>query len=409
MSRRRAADAPIRPSRLDGRDLAAEALAGLLRHPGRALLTSLGTTLGVATFVAVLGLAATAAARVDSRFHAVTGAEVVVEDAGTRDASDPFPPDAETRVRQVNGVVGGGVYRRVPQRSPVRAGPAGVDVAAADVSVFAASPGLFTVVQPRLAAGRTFDAFHDRTGARVAVLGAGVARRLGVGSLDTPSAVFINDVRYTVIGLLDRVERLPELTSAVTIPTGSLAAVASTSNGGDAPKMLVVTRLGAAPQVAEELPLALRPDAPDALRVLPPTDPGRLPDAVRADLGAYFLILAGLCLLVGAVGIANTTLLAVRERMLEIGLRRALGATRRQVTAHVLAESAALGGLGGLFGCCTGVITVVGVAVALGWTPVAEPWTIALAPPLGIVVGMAAGAYPAIRAGRIEPAEALRR
>ncbi|MEV0897787.1 ABC transporter permease [Actinoplanes sp. NPDC049802] len=402
----------IELSAISPRDLIGEALAGILQRPGRSLLTCLGTVLGVGAFVAVLGLTATASGQIGSRFNALVATEVTVEDSGKTDPDlvpTPFPPDADARLARVNGVVGGGVYWPVPAAgAPVRAAPVGDAAMGRNIPVMAVTPGLFTAVAPRMTAGRTFDAYHEGAGAQVAVLGAGIARQLGITSLSTRPAVFIGEVPYRVIGIADQVRRMPALLLTVMIPSGS-APVIGAAPGDERPKMLIATELGAARQVAAEVPRALRPDAPDTLTALPPPDPRELRDEVDGDLGSLFLMLAGVCLVIGAVGIANTTLVAVLERVGEIGLRRSVGARGIHIAAQFLAESGVLGALGGLFGCSIGVVAVVTTAAVKGWTPIAEPLTVALAPLIGLAAGLLAGAYPAYRAARIEPVEALRR
>ncbi|MFH9014722.1 ABC transporter permease [Streptomyces sp. NPDC017943] len=125
-------------------------------------------------------------------------------------------------------------------------------------------------------------------------------------------------------------------------------------------------------------------------------------------MDSLFLLLSGVSLAIGTVGIANTTLIAVLERTGEIGLRRALGARRRHVTAQFLTESALIGSVGGLIGAAAGVLAVVTVALLQQWTPVLPTAVAFLAPLLGTLTGLLAGACPALRASRVEPVDAFR-
>jgi macrolide transport system ATP-binding/permease protein len=121
-----------------------------------------------------------------------------------------------------------------------------------------------------------------------------------------------------------------------------------------------------------------------------------------------FLLLGGLSLIVGAIGIANITLVSVMERTGEIGLRRAIGATRAHIAAQFLFESASMGVVGGILGASLGVIVVVAVSAYQFWTPVLDPAAPFLAPLIGGLIGLLSGAYPALRAARLEPVEAFR-
>lgn len=159
----------------------------------------------------------------------------------------------------------------------------------------------------------------------------------------------------------------------------------------DGAKMLVSTRLGAATQVAQESPMALDPAHPQYFEAVPPPDPRSLRGKVTGDLDQLFLLLAAICLFIGTVGIANTTLVAVLERTSEIGLRRAPGARGRQITTQFLTESATLGALGGLVGTSLGTLTDVGVAIARDWTPVIHSMTVTTAPAIGLTTGLPAG------------------
>ncbi|GAA2977195.1 ABC transporter permease [Streptomyces drozdowiczii] len=401
-------------SRLTAHDLVAEATAGILQRPARSVLTALGTVLGVGAFIAVLGLTGTAASQIDTRFDKLTATEVGVEDTGGRDAARvplSFPADADARIGGLNGVEAAGVYWRVrlgPQDA-VRSSPlAATGGADAQTQVIAASPGVLRAANSRYSQGRSFDGFHETHHQQVAVLGKAAAARLGITTLRTAPAVFIGDVAFTVIGIVDDVDRKPELLMSVMVPRTTAERVWGPPTDSRA-QMLIATRLGAATQIAHEAALALRPEHPDYFNAVPPPDPRTLRTAVSGDLSALFLLLAAVCLVIGAVGIANTTLVAVMERTGEIGLRRALGARGRHITAQFLAESAALGLIGGLVGTSLGTATVVSVSAFREWTPVVDPMTLAAAPLLGLATGLLAGLYPAWRASRIAPVEALRR
>ncbi|MFC8370705.1 MULTISPECIES: ABC transporter permease [unclassified Streptomyces] len=401
-------------SRLALRDLLSEAVAGMLQRPARAVLTALGTVLGVGSFIAVLGLTATAASQIDTRFNALTATEVGVVDVGSGNAAAPalsFTEDAEARISRLNGVQAAGVYWnvRLGPEDGVRAAPVGkANGADAQTQVIAASPGIWPAARAGFAQGRGFDDFHDRHRQAVAVIGSATAARLGITTLHTRPAVFIGGSSFTVIGILEDVERKPELLMSVTVPR-SVAERTWGTPSGEGARMIISTELGAAGQIAEEAALALRPEHPEYFRVTPPPDPRSLRTAVSDDLSQLFLLLAGVCLVIGAVGIANTTLVAVMERTGEIGLRRALGARGIHITSQFLAESTALGLVGGLVGTSIGTVVVVSVAAAKRWTPVLDPATLAVAPALGLATGLLAGLYPAWRASRIPPVEALRR
>jgi putative ABC transport system permease protein len=395
------------------RDLLQEAAAGMLQRPARSALTALGTVLGVGTFVAVLGLTATTSSQIDARFSALTATEVTVEDTGgERPDLVPlsFPDDADARVEALGGARHAGVYWAVPLPGDetVRAAPVGDSGAGESVKVVAASPGVLAAAGPTLGQGRTFDRFHDDRREQVAVIGSALAARLGVTSLETQPAVFIGGQPFTVIGILSDVDRKPDLLLSVIVPAKAAKAIWGPP-GEERARMIVSTELGAARQIAREAPLALDPAHADRFKSVPPPDPRQLRSGVSSDLDQLFLLLAGICLVIGAVGIANTTLVAVLERTGEIGLRRSLGARGRHITAQFLAESGALGLLGGLVGTSLGTITVVGVSFVREWTPVVHPATVAAAPAIGLLTGVLAGLYPAWRASRIQPVEALRR
>ncbi|MCX4779781.1 ABC transporter permease [Streptomyces sp. NBC_01264] len=404
----------MRPSVFGWRDVLSESLAGMLQRPGRSALTGLGTVLGVGTFVAILGLTTTTSSQIDTRFNALSATEVNVEDiAHEQDefAGPAFPKDADARIEHLNGVEHAGVFWpvRLTAEEAVRSSAVvGDRLAQGSTDVVAASPGVLAAAGARLAEGRLYDAYASEHEAPVAVIGTGVADRLGITTLETNPAIFIGGRPFTVVGIIADTDRKADLLLSVVVPHTTAERIWGAPDSGGA-KMLITTRIGAAAQIGHEAPTALRPDHPEYFKSVPPPDPKMLRGQVGDDLNRLFLLLAAICLVIGAVGIANTTLVAVLERTGEIGLRRALGARGRHITVQFLAESGALGALGGLVGTSLGVLTVVTVAVFRDWTPVVHPATAAAAPVIGLLTGLVAGLYPAWRAARVQPAEALRR
>jgi hypothetical protein len=232
---------------------------------------------------------------------------------------------------------------------------------------------------------------------------------LGISSLQQQPAIFIGGQPFTVIGIIASDQRLPQLNLGVTVPTSTALRLWGKPQAGQGASMLIHTRLGAAQVVAGQVPIALRPDNPKLLSAAAPPSPTQLKHAVTTSLNTLFLALAGIALVVGAIGIANTTLVAVLERTSEIGLRRALGARPRHIGTQFLTESTALGLFGGLVGASLGVLTTLVVTIYHHWTALLDPRVVLAAPVVGGVVGLLAGLYPALRASTVEPADALRR
>ena len=400
---------PIAPSGMSVGDLADESLAGLFARPGRMSLTVLGTVIGLAALVATLGLSRTAGNRIVGHFDALAATEIVVSRSATASPeASALPWDAPARIERLNGVVAAGNMSTVnignvqvttsPVSDPTRQ-------TAFKLAVQATSPDLFEAVRATMRNGRLLDEGNSIRGDRVAVLGPNAAEKLGITGVEQLPAIRIGDQIYAVVGILDTVARQPGLLGAVIIPEGT----ARNDFRLTSPEIVVIeTKIGAAQLVSQQIPLALRPDSPRGLKVAKPPEPQRARDRVQSDLSLLFLMLGGVSLLVGAIGIANVTLVSVIERTGEIGLRRALGATRRHIALQFLLESAAMGLVGGVIGACVGTLVVVGVAAYQDWTPVLDPLVPFVTPLLGGLVGLVAGAYPAMRAARLEPVEALR-
>jgi macrolide transport system ATP-binding/permease protein len=393
------------------RDLLNEALAGMFARPGRMMLTVLGVVIGLTALVATLGLSRTAGNRIISQFDQVAATELFVTGKpGITGMIDPkaIPWDAASRLRRLNGVVAAGTMSEIDtQNALVSASPI-IDPSqqtAFKMSVHAASPELFRAVRADLAAGRIHDVGHSERADRVAVLGPDAARRLGLSSVGQLPAIYIGDQLFLVMGILSDVARRPELLGSVIIPEGT----ARRDFGLIGPGTVVVeTQIGAAYLIANQMRSALRPDDPRALKIEVPQEPRRVREEVQSDVNVMFLLLGGLSLIVGAIGIANITLVSVMERTGEIGLRRAIGATRAHIAGQFLFESASMGVIGGILGASLGVVIVVAVSAYYVWTPVLDPAAPFAAPLIGGAIGLLSGAYPAMRAALLEPVEAFR-
>jgi putative ABC transport system permease protein len=400
---------PIAPSGMSVGDLADEALAGLFARPGRMSLTVLGTIIGLTALVATLGLSRTAGNRIVGHFDALAATEIVVSRSATASPeASALPWDAPARIERLNGVVAAGNMSKVNiGNSQVSTSPISDPTRQTtfQLAVQATSPGLFEAVRATMRNGRFLDEGNSIRGDRVAVLGPNAAEKLGITGVEQLPAIRIGDQIYAVVGIIATVARQPGLLGAVIIPEGT----ARNDFRLTSQEIVVIeTRIGAAKLVSQQLPTALRPDSPRGLKVAKPPEPQRARDRVQSDLSLLFLMLGGVSLLVGAIGIANVTLVSVIERTGEIGLRRALGATRRHIALQFLLESSTMGLIGGVIGACVGTLVVVGVAAYQDWTPVLDPLVPFVTPLLGALVGLVSGAYPAMRAARLEPVEALR-
>jgi ABC-type antimicrobial peptide transport system permease subunit len=292
----------------------------------------------------------------------------------------------------------GSLTRSVPLRDPLSRNEFAM-------SIVAVSPGTLEAFLAELRTGRFFDEGHSQRADPIALLGRSAAQRLNIDRVDHQPAIFVGDQPFIVAGIIDDLAKEPRLLDAVIIPNGTARKLFGLS-GID--EVHIRTELGAAQLIAEQAPTALYPNEPGRLRVQAPADPSSVISGVEEDVDALFLVLGGVSLLIGAIGIANVTLVSVLERVGEIGLRRSLGAARRHIAAQFLIESAGMGFIGGVVGASVGVLVIVGVAASRTWTPVLEPWVPLVAPALGTVVGLLAGLYPSLRAARLEPVDALR-
>ncbi|MGH3302876.1 MAG: ABC transporter permease [Streptosporangiaceae bacterium] len=413
--RRRRDPGRAAPSQLLVGDLVSESLAGILQRPGRSVLTMLGTVLGIGTFVVVLGLSETANGQISKDFNRLLATQVTVIDTGAANATAAtldFPQDAGAVAERINGVIAAGVWWQVllgNTAAQVSNLPGDNGSAGLDLPVYAADPGALQASQPSLSDGVLFNGFDEAQRQPVAVLSAAAAAQLGIPSAASQPTVFIQGQPFTVVGIISSDSRLPQLGLGVVVPESTALADFGLPQPAQPAQMIIRTRIGAAQVVARQAAVAIRPDDPGLLSATAPVSPTTLRNAVAAGLRTLLLSLAAVAVIVGALGIANTSLVAIMERTSEIGLRRALGARPGHIAVQFLSESAALGLGGGVIGTGAGVVITLAVTVSEHWTAILEPAVVLLALPVGAVVGLLAGLYPALRASSIEPAEALRR
>jgi putative ABC transport system permease protein len=379
-------------------------------------MTILGTVLGIASLVATLGFAQTAAAQIARQFDGVAATQVVVTPAkakagqeNTTVAAGRLPWDAPTRVGTLVGVESAALLSELELAEDETITTVPVNDPSAPIvaspRLFAATADVMNVIDGSLGAGRFFDEGHEARTDRVAVLGGRAAQDMGVNRVDSQPSVFIAGVAYSVIGILDGAGARSELQDAVIVPQSTGRADFGLAAPGE---LAIRIAVGAGPLVAEQAVVALQPDDPESLEASAPSSSSDLSDSVQADVNIVFLILGVIALLAGGLGIANVTFLSVMERVGEIGLRRALGATRRQIGRQFMVESVVIGFIGGIIGSAVGVAAVIVVAVIQGWAPETDPLVAIGGALLGAVVGWASGWYPARRAASIEPVEALR-
>jgi putative ABC transport system permease protein len=271
------------------------------------------------------------------------------------------------------------------------------------IAVLAARTDLLGTVAGTVSSGSWLNEATARHPA--AVLGATAARRLGIGAAGPDVRILVGGEWFTVVGVLEPVALADELDTAVLVGFG----VAETLLGFDGhPSTLYErSRDDAVDAVRAVLPRTVNPEHPEEIEVSRPSDALAARDAADRALTGLLLGLGGVALLVGGVGVANTMVISVLERRNEIGLRRALGATRGQIRLQFLAESMLLSALGGVAGVVVGALVTTGYATVRDWPASVPPLAIGGGIVATLVIGTVAGAYPAARAARLTPTAAL--
>lgn len=391
-------DVLVHPGPLRPADLLRVGVVGLWTRPVRAALSALGIAIGIAAMLAVVGISASSKEEL-SRVLDTLGTNLLTVAPSKAFSSEALPPQAASmtsRMPQVEDVSTLGTIDVKAYRSDLipAAESGGLSVHAADLDLLDALRG--TVAH---------GAWLNQATAQypTAVLGSTAASRLGVVTPGTQ--IRIGDEWFTVTGILDPVALAPELDTSVLIGRDA----AHTYLGWQETVSRLYVRV--APDAVRTVPTLLartvNPQSPQNVEVSAPSDALTAKEASERTLTGLLIGLGAVALLVGGIGVANTMIISVLERRAEIGLRRALGATRGQIRMQFLVESIVLSILGGAVGCLLGVGVTAAYATIQGW-PISVPIPI-LGAALGVTVltGMAAGLYPAIRASRLAPTEAL--
>lgn len=396
-------------SRLGWRRWIGEIILAVGSRPLRVALTVAGTVLGIATLVAVLGLTTSAQGQISDRFSLLRATTVEIQPTDPTFGTGGFTPEGVAKVAQIDGVNAAGVSWEVTSRIVVSrtVTPNQLGAPPSGVGIYAVSAGTLDASLAVMHSGRSFDDFCIQQACQVAVVGQVAASRLGITEQQPGVHIFLNGQPFQVVGIIADLQRNTEMLGGVLIPTTTAQEIWGPPFNTQ-PWMTLDTQVGAARVVIQQAPYALRPEKLDGYTFSTPPDPKELQETVSSDLTTLFLALAGITLLVGAFGITNLTTVSVMERIPEIGLRRALGATPRHIAVQFVGESSFLGLLGGLIGAPVGIAVVVLVCIARQWTAIVPPWLLAT-PLLGLVIGLGAGIYPARRAARIEPVTALQR
>jgi putative ABC transport system permease protein len=393
------------PARLRPRDLAGLATVGLRTRKLRASLSALGIAIGVAAIVAVLGLADSSKAVLLAEISRL-GTNLLTVTNGTNLAGQPAElPDAApgmigqlpdvTAVQYTATVSGASVYRS----------PLIPSVDNDGLTVTAASLGLPAALGTSLAQGSYLNAATARE--PVVVLGAEAAQLLGVDRIWPGERIWVGGMWFYVAGILNSAPLTPQIDNSVLI--GFPAAEHYLGLDGHPSEIYVrtVNTQAATTAVDNLLGAQANPENPSQVTVSQPSDALTAQADAAGAFDTLFLGLGAVALLVGAVGVANIMIISVLERRQEIGLRRALGATRGQIRTQFLAEAILLALAGGVAGDIAGAAATASYAHVKGWPIVipAEAWTGGLG--AALLIGAVAGLLPAIRAARLSPTQAL--
>jgi putative ABC transport system permease protein len=376
---------------------------GLRTRKLRAGLSSLGIAIGVAAIVAVLGLSSSSQAGLLAEIDQL-GTNMLTVQNGQTIFGQPaeLPTTAPAMIGRIGPVTAVQDTGYV-QNANVYKSPLVPSINTNALSVQAASLGLLGATGDTLASGVYLNAATATE--PVAVLGAVAAQRLGIDQLFAGERIWLDDQWFYVVGILEPAVLAPALDTSVLV--GFVAAEAYLGFDGHPSTIYVRAAANQITEVQSVLAATANPETPGDVDVSQPSDALVARAEAQSTLNDLFLGLGAVALLVGAVGVANIMVISVLERRSEIGLRRALGATRGHIRVQFLAEAVLLSVLGGVVGVAVGALSTAVYARTQGWAVVVPPLAWAGGFGAAILIGMVAGLLPALRAARMSPTEAL--
>jgi putative ABC transport system permease protein len=398
------------PSRLLPGDVLRVGSIGLRTRRLRAGLSALGIAIGIAAIVGVLGISESSSADLLAQLDSLGTNLLSVQPGQTLGgATAKLPSESEALVSRIGPVEAvssvADLSATVLRNDQVDKNTTG------GITVKAARPNLLGALRGSVAQGQFLTAANQRH--PVVVLGAVAAERLGITTLRRGTAVWLGGRWFTVVGILDGLPLAPEIDRSALIgyPQAETAFPPSGySSDNDVLPSTVYARTDPdqVEAVHDVLAATANPENPEEVQVSQPSDALTARAAAKRAFNSLFLGLGAVALLVGGVGIANVMVISVLERRSEIGLRRALGATKAHVRTQFLAESLLLALLGGLGGVAIGAAVTAGYAANRGWQIVIPASAVAIGLGAALLIGAIAGLYPAVRAARLAPTEALR-
>ena len=377
---------------------------GLRSRPLRASLSALGVSIGIAAIVGVLGISASSQARLLAQLDALgTNLLTVAPGQALGGGQAYLPPTAPGMIRRVGPVLTVSATGTVPAVHVFRTDkiPA---FASGGISVQAADVNLLRTVGATMQRGTFLNGATAQYPA--VVVGASSAQYLGITDLRYPVQLYLGGQWFSVIGVLQPVALAPNLDRAALV--GYPAAQRYLHFDGEFTTVYLRTDPDQVSEVQAVLARTANPHHPEEVAVSRPSDVLAARAAAQGAYTSLFIGLGAVALLVGGVAIANTMLTAVLERSSEIGLRRALGATEAHVGLQFLTESLLLSGLGGVAGVLFGSLATALYALSNHWVVVVPLLAVWGGMASALLVGAVAGLYPAMRAARLTPTEALR-